>query len=83
MCNVQVLCILKFMLLWSARKKPTQNQKATKAELDILLSGCCKGGTKPIDGAIMLGNKGHLLLRLITLLQGMQYSQSWLVLNLF
>lgn len=28
-----------------------------KSELCILIPGGCKGGTKPIDGAVMLGNE--------------------------
>lgn len=65
--------ILKFMPLWSARKKPTGYEKAMKVELRILLPGCCKGDIKPIDGAIMLGNK-TLASEYIILLLGMQHT---------
>lgn len=50
-------CILKFIPLWNARNKATGNQKPMKVGLHILITGCCKGGTKPIDGAVMLGNE--------------------------
>jgi hypothetical protein len=45
------------MLLWSATKKTTGNQKPMIVELCILFPGYCRCGTKPIDGAIMLGTE--------------------------
>lgn len=35
----------------------TGNQKSMKVGLCILIPGCCEGGTKPIDGAVMLENE--------------------------
>lgn len=32
-----------------------------KVDLRILIPGCCKGGTKPIGGAVLLGNEKILL----------------------
>lgn len=31
--------------------------KPMKTDLCILIPVCCRGGTKPIDGAILLGNE--------------------------
>lgn len=49
--------IVKFMPLQSSRNKTTENRKLMEIELCISLPGCCKGGTKPIDGAVLLGNE--------------------------
>ena len=45
-----------------------------KVDLRILIPGCCKGGTKPIDGAVLLGNAVFVRkysLRKFIMLQGM------------